>query len=177
MPSEEYQAKRAFMWDRLREMFSGDKVKIETHKPSCFLSNPGAQAQAENDCRACPSEGLCAPRVTFIEGGVTVEERRDIQEYGNLGSTDTRTALYTAVVAERDALLALCEGMAGALDKLNDECDDIISRANHQIKHCRLDGHNSEESHQEGRIQAAIDISRAIEQALAAYEKHKEQTK
>lgn len=30
-----------------------------TDRPSCFGSNPSAQAQAENDCRRCPHRHLC----------------------------------------------------------------------------------------------------------------------
>lgn len=37
-----------------------------TSKPDCFGSNPGAQAQSENDCQNCPYELHCLPRIDKI---------------------------------------------------------------------------------------------------------------
>lgn len=71
-----------------------------------------------------------------------------------------RNDLYTAVVAERDALLALCERMAGALEKTQKELlvtkDDAFCE--HEVGICSC---------------GYWDAVECAKQSLAAYEKHK----
>lgn len=48
-----------------------------TDKPTCFRSNPGAQAQAENDCQNCGHELHCVDRIEMVKGGVNVHFHPD----------------------------------------------------------------------------------------------------
>lgn len=85
------------------------------------------------------------------------------------GDSYTRTDLYTAALAERDALRALCEGMAGAIADTKAEFqrlkDAVMER---------------EDMGFIGKMKDAVYLDAVMavvetksEQALAAYEKHK----
>lgn len=45
------------------QAYEMEKAVSKIMAPSCFGSNPGAQAQAENDCRNCSHEPHCLPQI------------------------------------------------------------------------------------------------------------------
>lgn len=52
------------------------------------------------------------------------------------------------------------------LEKIIDECEMIMSRTDHQKKHCDLDGHTTEWNHQDGRWHAANDIREYVQAVI-----------
>lgn len=112
---------------------------------------------------------MTLPKLMPDEVGIVAFKDGTYDCYPNLANVPpstsyTRTDLYTAALAERDALRALCEGMAEnigqVLDWLGDEMfdDDVREKRHHDTT-------------QEER---AENISDMLRDMLTAYEKHKE---
>lgn len=63
------------------QAYDKERAVSKIMTPSCFGSNPGAQAQAENDCQNCSHELHCLPRIDKIDAKSAFNKQKGGDHY------------------------------------------------------------------------------------------------